>query len=232
VVRQLLGGDPRFLETHDACWTVRRGHAVDVPLNKISFAVVDLETTGSVIGVDEIIEIGVVLVRGGVAVQRFASLVWTQRAIPHWVSRLTGIRKRLLARAPRFADIAPSLHALMDGAVFVAHDIRFDLPFLRWEFNSRELTPPDVTGLCTLQLARRLWPDLGSWSLAGLAETFDVGHDRPHRALADAEATAGILQHCLTRARELGMRRLEDLYLLEDDGSVSGGEFTARAAES
>jgi len=231
VVRALLGEDPRFIETHDASWTVRKSPAVDRCLDEITFAVLDLETTGSVIGVDEIMEIGLVLLRGDVEVQRYSSLVWTGCPIPPWVARLTGIRKKMLTHAPRFAEIAPTLHELIDGTVFVAHDIRFDLPFLRWEFERRGFPPPQVTGLCTLQLAQHLWPDLGGWSLVGLAEHFGIGHERPHRALADAEAAAGLLRESLARAAELGLTRLEDLFLL-DDGRGDEDEIAAHAAES
>jgi DNA polymerase III epsilon subunit family exonuclease len=231
VVRALLGEDPRFIETHDTSWTVRNAPAVHRRLDEITYAVVDLETTGSVIGVDEIIEIGLVLLRGDVEVQRYSSLVWTDCTIPPWVARLTGIRKKTLSHAPPFAEIAPRLHELIDGAVFVAHDIRFDLPFLRWEFERRELEPPEVTGLCTLQLSQRLWPDLGGWSLAGLAQHFGIGHERPHRAPADAAAAAGLLRRSLARAAELGLTRLEDLFFL-DDGRAGEDEVSARAAES
>ncbi|MFO7654268.1 MAG: exonuclease domain-containing protein [Candidatus Krumholzibacteriia bacterium] len=232
VVRTLLEDDPRFLQTHDGRWTVRGSRAVDVPLDDLTYAVVDLETSGSIIGVDEIIEIGVVVVRGGLVVQRFGSLVWSRRHIPPWVARLTGIRRPLLSGAPRFEEIAPTLVGLLEGAVFVAHDIRFDLPFLRWEFERRELAFPPVTGLCTLRLAQALWPELGAWSLSGLSETLGVGHDHPHRALADADAAAGILQRCLERGAELGRSRLEDLYLLDHDPTVPGRDLEAHAAES
>ncbi len=58
VVRALLGGDPRFVETHDNNWSVVGSSVLRQKLDEATFAVVDLETTGSVIGVDEIIELG------------------------------------------------------------------------------------------------------------------------------------------------------------------------------
>jgi DNA polymerase III epsilon subunit family exonuclease len=232
VVRTLLAEDSRFIETHDGRWTVRGGAAVNRRLDRVTFAVVDLETTGSVIGVDETIEIGLVRLQGTVEIQRVSSLVWTRRHIPPWVARLTGIRKRMLIRAPRFEELAPTLFELLDGAVFVAHDIRFDLPFLRWEFVRRGLAAPNVTGLCTLRLAQTLWPELGGWSLNGLAETFGFAHDRPHRALADAGAAAGLLRLILSETDQLGLHRLEDLYLLESRAFATDDELAARAAES
>jgi len=227
--------DPRFVKTHDHSWTVLGSPLLQQRLNEVTFAVVDLETTGSVIGVDEIIEIGLVQIRGGQVVDRFETLVWSDRTIPPWVARLTGISNDDLEGAPTFSDIAEQLFSLLDGNVFVAHDIRFDLPFLRWEFARRGLVRPAVTGLCTLELSRQLWPNLASRSLPDLARSFGVDHDNPHRAADDAMATGGVLLEALTAVAELGLAELGDLYRLEElisDDSADDSDLAASAAES
>lgn len=235
VVRALLGDDPRFVETHDHCWTVLGSPLLSKTLREATFSVVDLETTGSVIGVDEIIEIGLIQVRGGKVVKRFESLVWTDRTIPPWVARLTGISNENLEGAPTFSDLAENLVGLLDGNVFVAHDIRFDLPFLRWEFARRGIGRPAVTGLCTLQLSRQFWPDLGSRSLPDLAAHFGIDHGNPHRAGADAAATAGVLLEALKESGQLGLVDLGDLYRVEEIKAARTDDkdsLAARAAES
>jgi len=235
VVRALLSADPRFVETHDHCWTVLGSPLLQQKLNEATFAVVDLETTGSVIGVDEIIEIGLLVVRRGRVVERFESLIWSDRTIPPWVARLTGIRNADLEGAPTFSDVAENMAGLMDGHVFVAHDIRFDLPFLRWEFARRGIVRPAVAGLCTLQLSRQLWPDLTSRSLSDLAEHFDLVHDTPHRAAADAAAAAGVLLEAIQAAEAMGLVDLGDLYRVEQVIAArqkEEGGLASRAAES
>jgi ATP-dependent DNA helicase DinG len=235
VVRALLADDPRFVKTHDHCWTVLGSPLLQQRLDAATFSVVDLETTGSVIGVDEIIEIGLVQIRGGRVVERFETLVWSDRTIPPWVARLTGISNEDLEGAPTFSDVAEQLFGLLDGHVFVAHDIRFDLPFLRWEFGRRGLVRPAVTGLCTLELSRQLWPDLASRSLPDLARKFGVNHDNPHRAADDAMATGGVLLHALTTAHELGLSELGDLYRLAgvvNATAVPDAGLSSQAAES
>jgi DNA polymerase III epsilon subunit family exonuclease len=239
VVRALLSSDPRFVETHDHCWTVLGSDLLQQTLQEATFAVVDLETTGSVMGVDEIIEIGLIVVRGGEVVEEFSTLVWSDRTIPPWVARLTGIRNDDLEGAPTFSDVAEQLFELLDDRIFVAHDIRFDLPFLRWEFARRGLVQPAVSGLCTLQLSRLLWPDLPSRSLPDLARRFGVSHENPHRAADDAAAAAGVLLQALERAREMGLVDLGDLYRLteadaesEADQDDSAPGLASRAAES
>jgi ATP-dependent DNA helicase DinG len=235
VVRALLKADPRFVETHDHCWTVLGSNILQQNLEEAVFVIVDLETTGSVIGVDEIIEIGVVVMRNGEILDRFETLVWSDRTIPPWVARLTGIKNRDLEGAPTFSDVAETVASMLDGNVFVAHDIRFDLPFLSWEFARRGVVRPAVTGLCTLKLSRQLWPELSSRSLPELARHFDVAHDNPHRAGDDAEATAAVLRAALEDVKEMGLVDLGDLYrverlpkVLEADAEAS----IAKAAES
>lgn len=229
VVRSLLAVDPRFIETHDQRWTARGCRFLTQPLSETTFTVVDLETTGSVIGVDEIIEIGVVVLRGGKVVERFGSLIWTERSIPRWIRRLTGLGKSQLAGAPTFNDLAPRLYELLDGTVFVAHDIRFDLPFVRWELGSRGHGEAEIAGLCTLRLAQLLWPQLGSHALAELARHFGLVHDQPHRALADAAAAASLLTRALSAAETLGLRSLGDLFLLPEHFATE--DLDASAAE-
>ena len=216
VVRALLKADPRFVETHDHCWTVLGSSILQQNLDDATYAIVDLETTGSVIGVDEIIEIGLVVMHGSEIIDRFETLVWSDRTIPPWVARLTGISNRDLEGAPTFSDVAETVATLLDGNIFVAHDIRFDLPFLSWEFARRGVVRPAVTGLCTLELSRQLWPDLASRSLSELARHFDVAHDNPHRAGDDAEATAAVLQAALKDMKTLGLVDLGDLYRVEE----------------
>ncbi len=235
VVRTLLQADPRFVETHDRCWTVLESPLMQRDLLDATYSVVDLETTGSVIGVDEIIEIGVYQVKRGRISRKMDTRVWTDRPIPPWVARLTGIHNDDLKGKPTFSDVAEKLLNLLDGHVFVAHDIRFDLPFLRWEFARRGMALPAVTGLCTLQLSRKLWPDLTSRSLSDLAKHFQIAHETPHRAADDAGATAGVLMAALRAAREAGVTQLGQLYALdrkEPAPGMAGKSLNARTAES
>jgi DNA polymerase III epsilon subunit family exonuclease len=215
VVRMLLEGDPRFLKTHDQRWCARWAPHLQQKYADATFAVVDLETTGSVIGVDQIMDIGIVTLRRGRIGRRLATRLRTDRAIPPWVSRLTGLKEADLSHAPSLDQVAPQVVEILTGTVFVAHDIRFDLPFLRWEIMRRNLNFPEVQGLCTLCLSRALWPDLPSHSLPELASRLGVGHDNPHRAEDDALASAGVLRLALQEARRLGRTTLGELFELD-----------------
>jgi DNA polymerase III epsilon subunit-like protein len=228
VVRSLLEGDPRFLRTHCRRWSARWAPHLQQDVSEASYVVVDLETTGSVIGVDEIMEVGLVRLEGRRITEEFTTRLRTSRGIPPWVSRLTGLSQADLADAPELDSMGPRVVELLADAVFVAHDIRFDMPFLRWELLQRDFDFPPRVGLCTLQLSRALWPDLSSHSLSELSGSLGLSHDQPHRAGDDARAAAGLLQQSLEAACSLGPATLGDLMELE----VGAGRPARRSAES
>src|SRR5688572_21333255 len=72
----------------------------------LSFAVVDLETTGASAIYDRIIEVAVVRLEGGEIVDRYEQLVDPKVAIPPFITRLTGIDGRMLKGKPAFGEIA------------------------------------------------------------------------------------------------------------------------------
>src|SRR5450631_4605749 len=95
---------------------------------------VDLETTGGNAAYHRITEIGIVRIAGGECVEQWSSLVNPECRIPPYIEAFTGISNAMVADAPRFADIAEDVHRRLRGAVFVAHNARFDYSFLRSEY--------------------------------------------------------------------------------------------------
>jgi DNA polymerase-3 subunit epsilon len=94
------------------------------------YVLLDLETTGGNATVDRITEIAAVRVEGGMEVARWSTLVNPGVRIPPFIQSLTGISDAMVQEAPRFEDVAPRLLELLDGAVFVAHNVRFDHGFV------------------------------------------------------------------------------------------------------
>ncbi|HET6681981.1 MAG TPA: 3'-5' exonuclease [Gemmatimonadaceae bacterium] len=164
------------------------------PLCEQSWLVVDVETTGtSPNGGDRVTEVAAVLVRGGKVEPVFQSLVNPERAIPMFVSGLTGITQAMVRNAPTFREIAPALADVMRGHVFVAHNVMFDWRFLSAEFARCTGEILDGRRLCTVRLARRLLPQLPRRSLDHVADYYGVDIADRHRAAGDALATAHVL---------------------------------------
>ncbi|MEO0617440.1 MAG: exonuclease domain-containing protein [Pseudomonadota bacterium] len=168
-----------------------------------AYVVVDVETTGGRSEHHRVTEIGAVRVVGGQIVDRFQTLIQPDRRIPASITRLTGISDAMVADAPRFADVASSFAEFLDGAIFVAHNVEFDYGFISREFR-RLGSPFRMPKLCTCATMRRLFPGHASYSLKSLCADFDIALDQHHRALCDAEAAAGLLQHINDRREALG----------------------------
>lgn len=155
------------------------------------YVVVDIETTGSDPARHRVTEVGAVRVRGGRIIAEWSSLVNPERRIPAFISDLTGITDAMVAKAPRFAEVASELHDFIGGAVFVAHRARFDHGFLKTEFERCGISFGGPV-LCTVVESRRHFPGLPSHGLATLSKHFGISLDSHHRALCDARATAEI----------------------------------------
>jgi DNA polymerase-3 subunit epsilon len=156
------------------------------------YVVVDVETTGGRGELHRVTEIGAVKVRNGEIVGRFSTLVNPQRSIPPGITRLTGITPAMVDDAPYFSDIADEFEEFLRGSIFVAHNVEFDYGFISREFSrlGRKFRYPR---LCTCASMRKLYPGQRSYSLAALAEAYDIPLRNHHRALCDAEAAAQLL---------------------------------------
>ena len=157
------------------------------------YVVLDVETTGGKAGSDRVIEIGAVKVQAGEVLDTFSTLINPQRYIPSFITRLTGINSAMVANAPTFADIATKLSEFLQGAVFVAHNSKFDYGFIRSEFTRLDM-PFAMPQLCTVVNMRRYYPGLESYSLGKLCQHFDIKLTNHHRALDDATATVELLK--------------------------------------
>ena len=162
------------------------------------YAIVDLETTGGMAKRDKITEIGIVLYDGEKIINKYQTLVNPGRSIPSEITRITGITNEMVADAPMFYEVAKDVVEMTDGAIFVAHNVRFDYSFLKQEFGSLGYTFTKRQ-LCTVRLSRKTFPGLRSYSLGNLIKHFGIPVDARHRALDDAMATTELLEKILNQ---------------------------------
>ncbi|MCY4575925.1 MAG: exonuclease domain-containing protein [Chloroflexi bacterium] len=153
----------------------------------LTFVSLDLETTGLNAESDRIIEVGAVKLEQGRIVDSFQQLVNPGHKLPDFVSVLTGITDTDLVGAPPFAEIADELAAFIGDLPMVGQNYQFDLGFL----NANGVKPTGPV-FDTLDLSRILRPSAASHALGWLIEELGIVNDSPHRALADAEATAQV----------------------------------------
>jgi DNA polymerase-3 subunit epsilon len=212
----LLGADPRVRLLEDGRWSLVPEAQGSPLLDDCAFAVVDIETTGVRAGFgDRITEIAVAVVHGGRREMVFESLVNPERPIPRAICTITHITDEMVRYAPRFADLAERVLAVLSGRVFVAHNARFDWNFLSAELRRARQLTLDGTRLCTVRLARRLVTGVRSCGLDNLCRFFGFHNMARHRAGGDALVTADLLCRLLTLARDEGARTLQDLAMIE-----------------
>jgi DNA polymerase-3 subunit epsilon len=150
-----------------------------------TLAFVDLETTGGNPAYDRITEIGIVRVQNGALIEEWSTLVNPECPISPYIEAFTGISSEMVADAPLFADIAATVLEKLRGAVFIAHNARFDHSFLRGEFRKAGVAYSSEA-LCTVKLSRRLYPEHVRHNLDAVMERHALNCSARHRALGDA----------------------------------------------
>ena len=108
-------------------------------MGQTSYAVVDLETTGNQLDYDEIIQIGITFVRGQKIVGTYHSMINTDVEIPPFIQALTSIEEDMLKQAPYFHEVAEDVYKQLKDSVFVAHNVSFDLTFIKKAFKRNHI---------------------------------------------------------------------------------------------
>lgn len=160
------------------------------------YAIIDVETTGGVARYERITEIAIVLHDGDKVLNTFSTLLNPERSIPRQITQLTGITDQMVAHAPKFFEVAKQIVQLTEGKIFVAHNVNFDYSFVREEF-LRLGYDFQRRQLCTVRLARKVFPGLPSYSLSNLKKHFEIHADKSHRALDDTLATTRLFEKIL-----------------------------------
>ncbi len=152
------------------------------------FAIIDIETTGGYAGANSITEIAIVLFDGKKIEGHYETLINPGMPIPHFITTLTGITNEMVNNAPKFEEVAANIFNLLQGRVFVAHNVNFDYSFVKhhlqlngFELNSKKL--------CTVRLSRKVFPGYIKYGLGSICRELGIEMINRHRAMGDASAT-------------------------------------------
>ncbi|MFT4271232.1 MAG: exodeoxyribonuclease X [Pantoea sp.] len=162
--------------------------------------VIDTETTSFEGGICELASIDIV---DGQLCNPMSDFVKPPEPITVGAMAVHHITDAMVADAPPIADV---IDRYLGADVYVAHNAAFDRPKL-----------PQITGpwICTLKLARKLYPELESHSNQYLRYHFMLDVDVPeglhaHRALYDCYVTAALLIR-LNREVQLTIAQMRDI---------------------
>jgi len=161
------------------------------------YCVIDFETTGLSPYDSDVIEYAAVRVtsdgEGGLVIDEHISELCKpkQTYISSVITRITGITHDMVTDEDVFEERLKEFLDFIGNDTIVAHNIPFDMGFLRRYCGDAGYQTPSKT-LCTLQLARRLLR-LKSNKLEEVAKALGISGSGYHRALDDATVTAKVL---------------------------------------
>lgn len=181
-------------------------------LEELSFCVIDLETTGGNHSHDQIIEIGMVHIDKMQVGETRNYLINPKREIPEFIQKLTNITSETVADAPEFKNVAGEIIDFIGDRILVAHNSGFDVPFLNSVFRRIKKPELDNKVICTNIMTKHLIPEMMSSNLGYMSKIFNIEHNKAHRAIEDAIATAHLFIHYLNSFKKRNIEKVNQLY--------------------
>ncbi len=149
----------------------------------------DLETTGLSPVFNNIIELGVVEVKGGVVATRYSRLFGGGRSSMYLVQNVHHIKDSERLGKGTFEEAAQKIADYLSGAILITHNgAHFDIPFIQTKMASAGVRFTIHRHLDTILIARRLKQE--HTSLKWLCGKYGIPYgDENHRGLADCLCT-------------------------------------------
>lgn len=181
----------------------------------MKFIAFDLETTGIVAGIDQIVEIGAIKFVDGQVEAIFSTLVDPRKPIPPGASAVNKITNDMVAGKPLIETLLEPLVEFCEDIPMVAHNANFDAQFLLADFKKYELPTPRGTILDTLAISKKVIPGLANYKLGTLIQHLKLPSGEFHRAEADANYAGQLFMELLKRISVKGQAPgLENLVAL------------------
>jgi DNA polymerase-3 subunit epsilon len=100
-----------------------------------------------------------------------------------------GIRPEDVEDAGEFPEVMDEFHEDLRGATMIAHNAAFDFSVWRASLDVYRQPYPELSYLCSLKMAQRIWPQLGSHRLNVIADHLALRF-KHHNAAEDAAICA------------------------------------------
>lgn len=165
----------------------------------MDFIAFDIETTGTVAGIDRIVEISAVKFINNTVDSVFSTLIDPRMSIPKGASAVNGISDDMVAGKPLIEDILPSLTEFAADLPLVAHNAPFDSQFLISDFTKCEIPTPVGIILDTLPISRKVLPGLANYKLGTLVQHLKLPMGQFHRAEQDAVSCGQVFMELVKR---------------------------------
>ena len=195
-------------------------------LEMFDYIAFDVETTGTVPRVDEIVEIGAVRFEKGKPVKEFGSLVNPNRKIPEEAGRVHGISNEMEKDAPPLPHVLEQFAAFCGDTILVAHNAPFDVKFIGAGIQKHKTRSPMGQVLDTYQISKQSLPNIFSHRLENLVKHFNISSSGFHRAVEDSAYCGQVFVKLLMHLKESNQKlRFENIE------NLSGGKLFFPRAE-
>lgn len=176
------------------------------------FIAFDLETTGTLAGVDQIVEIGAVMFdEVGEPETIFTTLIQPTVSMPEAASRVNGITDDMLVGKPRIQDVLELFAEFCGDHIMVAHNAPFDTQFLAADIRKFESSAPHGVILDTCNMARKVYPGLANYKLGTLVQHLGIPSTNFHRAEEDAAYCGHLFKQMVQRLSQHGVPSIPTL---------------------
>lgn len=185
------------INERQACLDTDEGQLVS-----LDFCAIDFETANPKRG--SVCAVGVVRVRDGIITDRFDTLIRPPADLFYFAPMNVGVHGIQLSSvldAPTWTETLTMLEFFIDEDFALAHNASFETSVLRQASEAERLPLPQVNLLCTLAIARHVFPGLPRHRLPDIVAACGVEMGMHHDAAADAEASAMI---AVAMARKMG----------------------------
>lgn len=159
----------------------------NISYNKQHFIIFDFETSG-LTHADEIIEYAFLEYKNNILVNSITALINPGFLINDKITQITGITNRELVGKDSIEKHKDKIFEFINGKVLIAHNVNFDLRFLKKLYEKDDLT---ITAVDSLSLIKNTI-NLPKYSLDYLREYYNIKHNN-HRAYDDCLIVKEIL---------------------------------------
>ncbi|MCC6275908.1 MAG: 3'-5' exonuclease [Leptospiraceae bacterium] len=170
-------------------------------LRDSDFVSLDIETTGLSPKNSQVLEIGLLHFSKDRILGDYRTYIKPQK-FQNGAVTVNGITEDLLENAPTLEDVASELFPILRGKPLVIQNAEFDLSFLLNDVRTVGLFEDSSPVYCTLQLSRKYFPGLPSYSLDSLRKKFYISEFQKsrggiaHEALDDCFAAMKVFIEC------------------------------------
>ena len=168
-----------------------------------SFVAFDIETTGFLVGMDQITEVAAVRFEKGCPISNYTTLINPKRDVPIKVQQITGITNEMVKDKPTIDQVLDDFAEFCGKDILVAHNAPFDFEFLTSDIKKFESKAPQGFIFDSCGMARNVFPGLLNYKLGTLVNYLNISSsDGLHRAKEDACCCGYLMVHICEKLQE------------------------------